>query len=437
MTTYNEALNILFKTCKKSPMIELALEECLGMTAAEDVQSPENHPAFNFAARDGFAIKANDICQAMPNQPIRLTITNTIIAGPATSDHIDTPGTCCEIMTGACIPAMYDTIVPIEDVVVEKNSDHANAAIRIDTPILNNDFHRKIGSDIRKGTTLLSKGETITPFSLMQLSTVGVSKLNVFQVPTVVLICTGDEIVDDPGSPLLPGQVRNASAPFIAAECKALHCNFHYIGVLQDEESVYLEKLNALLQQYSAPLIIISTGAISLGQKDFIPNALKKINATIHLQDLSMKPGAKFLYATLDDQVYYFGLPGTPSSSVLLMQRLVMPFINKLCHAPNAKAIKAKIKHGYVKTLEHEEWVASTLDIDEQGQLWVTPNKLLEPYRRIYQLYKNNCWMHLPVGEKRYDMADIVDTYLIQPKYYGLEMPLTQEHAPHSHKGCC
>ena len=174
-----------------------------------------------------------------------------------------------------------------------------------------------------------------------------------------------------------------------------------------------------------------------MGQKDFIPNALKKLKATTYFQDISMKPGAKFLYAKFDDEIYYFGFPGTPSSSVLIMQRLVIPFINKMRNAPLSKAIRAKLKVDYIKTIQFEEWVASSLEIDEQGQIWVTPKKLLEPYRRLYQLYKNNCWVYLPAGEGNYAATAVVDTYLTQPRHYGLDKPLIREHEHHSHSDCC
>lgn len=437
MHTYNEALNIMLDSCKHTSTIERPINECIGLIAAEDIKSPENYPSFNFSARDGFAFRANDIRHATTDKPVRLKVNSTIHAGSPFVELDYSAGTCSAIMTGAYIPDVYDSIIPIEDVVVEKDDANHVVAILINRSEINNDFHRKIGSDIRLGAILLSKGEVVTPFSLMQLHTVGITKIKVFQSPTVILFSTGDEIVDDPSTALLPGQVRNVSAPFIAAECKELGCNFHYIGRLPDDETVFIERIKGIRQQYGSPLIIMSTGAISMGQKDFIPHALTKLKATIYFQNIAMKPGFKFLYAKLDDEIYYLGLPGVPSVAVLILQRLVIPFINKMRSAPQSKAIRAKLKIDYSKTIQYEEWVASTLEIDEQGQLWVTPKKLLEPYRRLYQFYKNNCWIYLPAGERNYPATAVVDTYLLQPRHYGLDKPLIHEYEHHEHSGCC
>lgn len=61
--------------------------------------------------------------------------------------------------------------------------------------------------------------------------------------------------------------------------------------------------------------IIVSSGGVSMGERDLIKGTIVELGGTVHFGRVQMKPGKPTTFATLqrpgtDDYIGFFGLPG-------------------------------------------------------------------------------------------------------------------------------
>ena len=191
MLPYAEATNIIKRTTWRDKQKgELCLlDESCGRILASEILCPEDNPAFDNSAMDGFALQSELTTAASAKNPVEVPIFQTLAAGETSSTKLPHQ-VALEIMTGAEIPANYfNTVVRLEDVrVTEIKSERK---LIITEPILPNKNIRTRGSDLKSGEVLLSSGTLIQPFQMMALATFGISSVPVLRQPSVVLISTG------------------------------------------------------------------------------------------------------------------------------------------------------------------------------------------------------------------------------------------------------
>lgn len=267
--------------------------------------SPIQVPSFRNSAMDGFAVCAAQLVSASEQSPVTLKIQAAIAAGDVAS--IGQAETAVQIMTGAIVPEPYDAIVPVELVTVSGD------AVTFTKPARIGDHVRHPGEDVTKGQSVLRRGEAITPEAIMLLSALGVTEVAVAQIPRLHIISTGNEITDDYSLPLQGSQIYNSNAPYLLAVAQQQGLEVQYEGIVRDEPDLFERKIAAI----GEPAIIISTGAVSKGVWDFIPESLKNLGATIHFHRVNIRPGKPVLFATLPNGSFYFGLPGNPISAAI------------------------------------------------------------------------------------------------------------------------
>ena len=322
MISYDDAIALILKQTQKSVAKKVALLEALGKVAACDVLSPIQIPSFRNSAMDGFAVCATQLASASEQKPITLSVASAIAAG----DDVITAdaSNAAQIMTGAAVPDPYDAVVPVELVM------HQGNHVTFVKPARKGDHIRNAGEDVAQGQVVLHKGERITPEVVMLLSAVGIHEVEVISLPRLHLISTGNEISDNYVAPLSGSQIYNSNAPYLLAETSKQGLEARYKGIVRDEPALFEAKLKAITE----PAIIISTGAVSKGVWDFIPDSLEKIGATTHFHRVNIRPGKPVLFATLPNGSYYFGLPGNPISAAIGFTFFVMPLLRALQGLP-------------------------------------------------------------------------------------------------------
>ena len=308
MISYFEAIKILLEE-KPLASQTLPLNKVLGMVSAASITSEETVPPFNNSAMDGFAVRACDVA----NAPVKLNVEGSTAAGDRPDEG---QNGAWEIMTGAPVPNAYDTVVRIEDIYVLSSNDAGhpkeilvNVAAKIKQNI------RDAGEDFSIGDAALSAGDSINSEHIMALATLGIEEIEVHSKPSVAIISTGKELVDDPSKKLQPGQIRNSNAPYLLATLASAGIDADYAGTIHDEVDVFEEKIKHLLE--SDTNIIISTGAVSMGRYDFIPDSLRKLGAEILFHKVAIRPGKPILFAKFTNGTFYFGLPGNPVSAAV------------------------------------------------------------------------------------------------------------------------
>lgn len=387
MISYEDALAIILKNATPHSGIHKPLLEALGNIAAQDMVSPIQVPSFRNSAMDGFAVVSSQIANATSSHPITLPIATAIAAGEMViaSDATKT----VQIMTGAAVPEPFDAVVPVELVNVQEGH------VTFTTPARSGDHVRRAGEDVASGQTLLRKGKPITPETIMLLAAVGIDAVEVVEVPKLHILSTGNEITDDYRMPLQGAQIYNSNAPYLMAIAKAQGLEAAYEGIVRDEPALFEQKIAHIKE----PAIIISTGAVSKGVWDFIPESLKRMGATTHFHRVNIRPGKPVLFATLPNGSFYFGLPGNPISAAIGFTFFVMPLVRALQGLPPTQPLVATLENNFMKKGDFRQFLKSEVWLDNAGVLRARIADGQESFK-ISPMAANNAWVVLEEGAR-------------------------------------
>lgn len=387
MISYEEALAIILKSAtlhqgKKTPLLE-----ALGNISVRDVTSPIQVPGFRNSAMDGFAVISSQLAAASESNPVVLLIATAIAAGELVSTA--DPAKAVPIMTGAAVPNPYDAVVPVELVITQEGH------VTFTAPARSGDHIRYAGEDVVSGQIVLRKGERITPEHIMLLAAVGIDAVEIAEAPCLHILSTGNEISDDYSAPLAGAQIYNSNAPYLLAEAHKQGLAARYEGIVRDEPALFEAKLKAI----TGPAILVSTGAVSKGVWDFIPDTLTKLDAVTHFHRVNIRPGKPVLFATLPNGSYYFGLPGNPISTAIGFTFFVMPLVRALQGLKSSEPFTAKLAKGFTKRGDFRQFLKARLVLGPDGQLVADIAEGQESFK-ISPMAANNAWVVL-TGEKR------------------------------------
>ncbi|WP_126148106.1 molybdopterin molybdotransferase MoeA [Synechococcus elongatus] len=320
--SYSAALDLLLAEVGRLPLaIEiLPLLETGDRILAKDLAAPCDLPHWDNSAMDGFALRSQDVTAASPDRPVRLPVVGRVMAGEQPPLLENPTGVACAVMTGAPIPAGFDVIVKVEDVVQEEN------AIAVSTPIPAGQFIRRRGEDLRQGSPLLAKGQRLTPMALMLAAAVGIGELPVWSKLPVGLISTGTEVVPWSQPTLELGQIRNSSQPFLIEQLQRLGCEVRAIAHVPDDP----EQFAAIAQQFwsQGVRLLLTTGAVSMGVADFVPAALERLGCQTIFHKVAIRPGKPLLFAIAPEhQGLVLACPGNPVSTTVTAEFFLKPLL--------------------------------------------------------------------------------------------------------------
>lgn len=343
MIPYEKALSLLTGAPVCTAACErLALSELPGRVCAEDVFSSVANPPFDNAAMDGFAVRVEDLAGASGSCSAALKAIGHVAAGDARSFPALVRGTCYEIMTGAALPEGCDAVIP-----VEKAQRGPDGTIVFPAPAAMGENIRRAGEDVQAGDRIAAAGDLLTAGHVLAFAALGIDRVHVARKPLVALISTGRELVDDLRAPLAPGQIRNATGPYLKAALAQAGAEVLPFGTVADEPAVFGGVLARMLAS-GAPLLI-STGAVSAGAHDFVPDALKAAGAEIVFHKVAIKPGKPILFARFPGGPLYLGLPGNPASTAAGMRFFATPLLRAFRGQPPEPAVFATLRTPFRK----------------------------------------------------------------------------------------
>jgi len=313
----SEALKIILDSAERLEAKSVPVDQSVGFVLDEDITSLDDIPPFDNSAMDGFAILAEDTIGATKDNPARLKIIDDQPAGKVSDKEVE-KGTAIKVMTGAPIPKGTNTVVPIED--TEYDDEEVNILVES-----KKDRHiRLAGEDIRSGSTVLSTGKVIDPVEVGVMASVGKSDIKVIRKPKVAVIGTGDEIVPL-GEPLTPGKIRDSNSYVIYNQALCCGAISHRIGIAKDTLEDVREKLLVALQHD----VIITTGGVSVGERDFVKDVMEELGAEHKFWKVAQKPGKPLVFMTVGQKLF-FGLPGNPVAAVVSFEEYVRPALLKM-----------------------------------------------------------------------------------------------------------
>lgn len=309
--SHEEALVRILREAAPFPVEHRSLAAAAGLVLAEDVEAGADLPPFDNSAMDGFALFADG--RALP-AGAEFEVAGSQVAGDEASQAVGTGA--WEIMTGARVPGGLDSVVPVERVeVLARDGDGRARRIRLTADVQPGDNVRLRGQDVERGTTVLAAGRPVDAAAVMVLASLGVDRVAVRRRPRVAVLNTGRELVDDPRRPLASGEIRNSNGPFLAARVDAAGAELVLRETVTDEPADFLAALERALA--AGADVVLSTGAVSMGRHDFVPDALRGIGAEIRFHKVDIRPGRPLLFARLAGGQLYFGLPGNPASAAV------------------------------------------------------------------------------------------------------------------------
>ncbi|MBK6727675.1 MAG: molybdopterin molybdotransferase MoeA [Xanthomonadales bacterium] len=372
----------------------------IGRVLAEDLDSPVDLPPFDNAAMDGFALCTAGAVLACGSE---WPVSGEQAAGDG-ARRLE-PGIACEIMTGARIPEGADAVVPIEQV---QRLPGAARRIRLLDDVRVGQHLRRAGEDVRVGSRALRAGEWITPAHLLVASGLGIARLPVREQPRVAVLCTGRELVDDPLLPLAAGQIRNGNGPYLAARLAAAGAVCVHRETVSDDADAFRAALARALA--AGATIVLSTGAVSMGRYDFVPQTLAAIGAETLFHKVAMRPGKPLLAARLAGGQAFFGLPGNPVSSAVGLRFFVEPLLRAQLGLPDEQPWRARLLQPARKPAGVRAWQKARLGCDRDGRLAVTLLPGQESFRTA-PLLDANAWAVLPEAIEQFAQGDLVEVY--------------------------
>jgi len=313
MINPNEALNLIQGLMVPQQVQKIAIEDALGLILAEDVRADRDFPPFNRAMMDGIAIK---------NTAIKKWLIEDIAFAGEPQKHLRNSDAAIEIMTGAPLPLGCISIIKIEDIVFIDKAGEKWAEYTIQDAIKPGQFIHTQASDCQQNDLILSSGTKIGPVEIAIAATIGKTQLNVFKKPAIVIFSTGDEIVGIHEKPQAH-QIRSSNSVMLESVLKS-HGFSTTVAHVKDEKSVVEKSLESVLDKHE---ILLLSGGVSAGKKDFIPEVLEKLGFKPIFHKISQKPGKPLFVGNRADGKVVFAFPGNPISTLTCFWIYFLPWL--------------------------------------------------------------------------------------------------------------
>lgn len=355
MIEIEEARRLVLEHILPLPSERVELHASLGRVLAEDVASPEDVPAFDNSAMDGFAVRAADTRGARHDSPVMLRTVDESRAGHPARTGLEA-GQAIAISTGAVIPTGADAVVRVEE------TRPCDGLVGVLCEVEDGRDIRYAGEDIRGGDTVLTRGVRLGPAELGVLASSARSAVTCHRRPTVWILTTGDELIE-PGQPMRPGAVRNSNAYSIPALAERTGTEVTGVAVVPDDPDV----TRATIAQTLESDVTVICGGVSVGAHDHVKQALADLGVEKVFWGVALKPGKPTWFGRHQGGVV-FGLPGNPVSAMVTFTLLVRPALIALSGGqPERRRTTARLDRDYEKSPGRAHAVRCRLELREDG----------------------------------------------------------------------
>ncbi|RIV30863.1 molybdopterin molybdotransferase MoeA [Micromonospora radicis] len=340
LTPLADYLGSVLRRLRALPPLDLDLTQAYGNVLAEDVVAPHSFPAFDQAAVDGYAARWEDIAGGVrgvgyvPAQSggaggrtVRLNVVGDLGAASWRPVRL-TPGSCFSVAAGAPLPIAADVVVPVEW------TDQGMAAVEIFRAPKRGYGVRRAGEEVTAGDLLARSGTYVSPALVAVLAATGIGHVVVRPSPRVVIVATGDELVDV-GRGSQPGQVVDANSHALTAAAAEAGALAYRVGICDDDP----EGLRGLLEDQTLRAdLIITTGGTGTGPGDMVRRILSRREGSrsgpVTFTDVALYPGTALGFGTVGaEEVPVVCLPGDPGAAMIGFEVLARPAINLLAGA--------------------------------------------------------------------------------------------------------
>jgi molybdopterin molybdotransferase len=384
MIDYPEALRRLLAAATPLPARTVLATDAAGLTLAGPASSPGAVPPFANAALDGYAVRAADLGGASEAAPVALRVTGTLPAGTAPSGGL-APGEAWETMTGAPLPPGADALVAFE------RATRSGDTVRFTSAPAAGANIRQAGEDYVAGATVLAAGSRITAAAAMGLGATGVGRVSVRGPVRVALLTTGSE-VRGPADTLAAAEIHDANGPYLAALLPAAGA----IVVGREHVGDELPALaDALARWRGQADVIVTTGGVSAGTHDLVPQAAAAAGASLVFHKVAIRPGKPVLAARFAEGPWLVGLPGNPVAVAACARFFLVPLLRALLGQAPEAPLTARVEQPVRARAGLHFFGKARASVGPDGQLAVALLPGQESFR-VAPLVAANCWLILP-----------------------------------------
>ncbi|HXG29313.1 MAG TPA: molybdopterin molybdotransferase MoeA [Nevskiales bacterium] len=365
LTPLGQALIHYNQTLLPLPVESIATEQALNRCLAEAPLAAIDLPSFTQSAVDGYALLSFETQWASPTHPVQLRVIGEIAAGPWREDPPPLAGHMAyRILTGGRIPRGVDTVVAQEQAQVEGDS------IRLEAPVPEKRNIRYAGEELKRGDALAAAGQRISPGMLAALMAAGTHTIKAYRRPRVSVLVTGDEVV---AAGQLPseGQVHDANGPLIRSWMQALGYPPPQVSYIKD---VRTEVESALCTALDQSDLVITTGGVSVGDRDYLPQAAAACGVRQVFWKVAQKPG-KPLYYGLRGQTPLLALPGNPAAvlvGLVIHARRVLDCLEGVA-TPGPRMSAGRLLQPVKADPLRDRLLRMNLSINTEGQVQLEP----------------------------------------------------------------
>lgn len=400
-----EAISKVMKHRMQGASETISIHACDQRRLAEPVIARHPVPTFDKSPYDGFALRSEDTLDASEATPAELEVVEHIGAGHVPKKKLQS-GQATRIMTGAQIPEGADCVAMFEVCETYEKNDHPYMTIKQKMEPGQNIIQK--GSEVTEGDTLVERGRWVNPGVKALLATFGYDKVKVAKKPVIAVIATGTELLEV-DEPLEPGKIRDSNAYMIASQIERAGGTAAYIGKLPDELDESYEKMKQALEEAD---ILITTGGVSVGDFDLMPEIYKKLDAKVLFNKVAMRPGSVTTVAVKGSKLLY-GLSGNPSACYVGFELFVRPVIQHALWNKNVflKRIKAVLADDFPKPNPFTRFVRSYITYED-----TTVHVHLSGIDKsnvVSSLANAASLMVLPGGSSGFRRGDAVDVLLL------------------------
>ena len=399
MIQYKEAINRINKVSIKITNEKISTLNSLNRICDSNIRSPSINPLHNNTAFDGFAVIAKETKGISIKNPKKFKIIKTIAAGDIPKIKNYSKNSVIEIMTGGLIPKPFDSVLAVEKASYFPSKEKPTHII-INNEVKKFSFIRFAGEDYKLNDLVINKGEVIQPKHIMALTTLGISSIKVKKKPKIIFLSTGNEIINYKSKKILPWQVRNSNNHYFKLFGENLHFNIIDGGIIKDKNPKKLIKIIKKLK-YSDTDILVTSGAISAGKFDFIPELINKFNFKKCFKGVAIKPGRPIMLSKLKKKLF-FGLPGNPISCAAGLRFFVYPLIRKSLGMKVENKFTAKLINKYSKLKNFTHFVRCIKKIDNMGSVRLVVLQGQQS-NKIKSFVEANCWGIFPKGKSKFN----------------------------------
>ena len=349
-----EARSRILSNVKPMVVENVDLAKALGRVLAKSLSAKRDQPPFDASAMDGYAVRFDEI-------PGTLNVIGTSAAGHAFKGKFEA-GQAVRIFTGAPVPALANAVV------IQENTEASGKLVTVLQSIRDQQNIRPKGLDFRRGEILLPAGTTLNARDIGLAAAMNCASVSVRKKPVVAVMTTGDELVL-PGQKPRADQIVSSNSNALVAMALRYGAEVINCGIVPDNLKA---TTRAILKMAKAD-VVVTTGGASVGDHDFVQQALTNAGVKIDFWKIAMRPGKPFMYGRKGKQ-HLLGLPGNPVSALVCARLFLKPLLDAMLGLPfEDDAVMARLSVAMAANDGRQDYVRARIEVAADGARSTAP----------------------------------------------------------------